>query len=97
MAQNVSGGIRDTDTFARWGGEEFVILFKETDKEQAVIICEKLRKIIQEHEHEEAGRITASFGVTEYRDGDTEELIFKRCDAALYNAKANGRNRVEIL
>lgn len=52
---------------------------------------------INTQEHKTAGKITASFGVTQYKQGDTLSTIFKRCDDALYKAKENGRNRVEAL
>jgi len=97
LAQTVNSSLRETDTFARWGGEEFVILFKETRADVAKQVSQKLKDKIQANTHELAGTITASFGVTEYKKGDTIESIFKRCDEALYLAKENGRNRVEVL
>jgi len=97
MAQTVKVHVRETDTFARWGGEEFIILFKETTVEDAKLVSEKIKDKIQDNFHPIAGQITASFGITEYIEGDTIETIFKRCDDALYVAKENGRNRVEIL
>ncbi len=97
MAQTVNASVRETDTFARWGGEEFVIIFKNTNSKIAKIVSDKLREKIQDNEHPMAGKITVSFGVTEYKDGDTIESILKRCDDALYIAKNNGRNRVEVL
>ena len=97
MAQTVNKSLRETDTFARWGGEEFVILFQNTPKDLAEEVSQELRIKIQENKHDIAGTITASFGVTQYQDGDTAESIFERCDEALYLAKENGRNRVEVL
>ncbi len=97
MAETVSRSIRETDTFARWGGEEFVILFKNADIDVAKKVSEKIKNKIEEDEHPEAGKITASFGLSQYKTDDTLETIFKRCDDALYIAKENGRNRVEIL
>jgi len=97
LAQTVNASVRETDVFARWGGEEFVILFKNTPVDIAKQVSEKLKDKIEANSHPTAGRITASFGVTEYKDGDTLESIFKRCDDALYLAKENGRNRVEVL
>ncbi|MEA1955737.1 MAG: sensor domain-containing diguanylate cyclase [Campylobacterota bacterium] len=96
MAQNVNDSLRNTDIFARWGGEEFVILFKSTELESARIVSEKLREGISNLEHKIAGNITASFGLTQYKKDDSLESILKRCDEALYEAKANGRNRVEV-
>lgn len=97
MANVVTKNIRETDVFARWGGEEFILLFKHTDIELGKEVSQKLREKIEENEHPIAGSITASFGLTQYRDGDTTESIFKRCDKALYRAKENGRNRVEVI
>ncbi len=97
LAQTVNNSVREADTFARWGGEEFVILFKETRRDIAKEVSQKLKEKIQANKHEVAGTITASFGVTEYQEGDTVESIFMRCDEALYLAKENGRNRVEVL
>jgi len=97
LAQHVKNSIRDTDVFARWGGEEFVILFREIDALEAKIVSDKIRESIAELEHETAGHISASFGVTEFKSDDTLDTIFKRCDDALYKAKENGRNRVEVL
>ena len=97
MAQTVKKSVRESDVFARWGGEEFTVLFKNTSASTAEEVSQKLKDKIQENEHPTAGKITASFGVTEYKEGDTLESIFNRCDDALYLAKENGRNRVEVL
>lgn len=94
LTENISSQLRLTDTFARWGGEEFVILFPETSQKEALFICEKLRESVATKPHSTAGNITASFGVTEFTEGDTIESIFKRCDEALYLAKNQGKNRV---
>lgn len=96
MAQILNDNIRATDIFARWGGEEFVILFIDTEIQIAKTISDKLRTKISDNKHETAGRITASFGLSQYKEGDTMDSIFKRCDDALYKAKKNGKNRVEI-
>jgi len=97
MAQTVNINLRETDTFARWGGEEFVILFDNTSVEIAKNVSLKLKDKIEENIHPVAGKITASFGLTQYKENDTIKSMFKRCDDALYIAKKNGRNRVEIL
>jgi len=96
-AQECQNKIRNTDLFARWGGEEFIFLFPETKLDKAILIIEKIRKDIQKLKHKTAGNITCSFGVTQYKEEDDISTIFKRCDEALYNAKEKGRNRVESL
>ncbi len=96
LADESKKTLRTTDTFARWGGEEFLILFKETSLNDAIIGSNKVRENISLLEHKVAGNITASFGVSEILENDTLEGILKRCDDALYSAKDNGRNRVEV-
>lgn len=90
----VSSTIRSTDIFARWGGEEFLVLIESTTIEQATSMADKLRKIIMEHEFPEVKKVTCSFGVTAYHHDDTGEIFISRADAALYRAKESGRNRV---
>jgi diguanylate cyclase (GGDEF)-like protein len=97
FADLVSGKIRKTDIFARWGGEEFVLLLPETDIETAMHTAEKLRITTEKHEFSYVGKLTASFGVTQFIDADDEITFIKRADDALYAAKKNGRNRVELL
>lgn len=97
MAETINENVRRSDLFARWGGEEFVLIMPKTDLQQAKTLCEKLRKLIESNEHKIAGKITCSFGVTQYEQGDDMRSVFRRSDEALYNAKANGRNRVEVI
>ena len=87
--------IRDIDVLARWGGEEFVIILPDTDKEQVLSLAEKLRSIIQTHSFEQKISLTCSFGVTTFHESDTKDSIFARMDKALYQAKELGRNRVQ--
>ena len=95
FAQTIEKNLRKTDTFARWGGEEFVILLTQTDLRQAEIAMEKLRSAIEETRHPVADQITASFGITQICETDTFDEVYNRADTALYEAKEKGRNRVE--
>ncbi len=92
LARSLKRYIRETDLFARWGGEEFVILLKNTDIERSMKVLEKFRLLIENIEHDKAGKITASFGLTQYKEGDTLDTILQRADEALYKAKDAGRN-----
>lgn len=89
---------RETDTVGRWGGEEFLLICPETEASVAANLAQRLREAIQEIDFPKAGRVTASFGVTACLPGDDEdgEDILRRADMALYRAKLNGRNRIEI-
>ena len=91
VTELVQSNIRATDVVARWGGEEFMLLMPQTELDAANLVAEKLRQAIA------VDKLTASFGVTAFREGDDLNSLLKRVDDALYQAKKNGRNRVEIL
>ncbi len=93
IAALLKENIRETDIAGRWGGEEFIILFR-ADAGGAVANAEKLRKNIMAGDHGRAGNVTASFGVTRYLEGDSIDSLVKRADQALYRSKESGRNRV---
>ena len=95
VAGLLRGSLRKTDVPGRWGGEEFLVLLPQQDWRHAAMIAEKLRAAIASASFPEVGRVTASFGVSEYAAGDTVASLVKRADEALYRAKNQGRNRVE--
>lgn len=97
VARLTGGAIRRTDLAARWGGEEFVVLLPDTDREAARQLAEKLRATIAAHDFPRVGKLTVSFGVTSLLAEESgDKGLFKRADQALYQAKAGGRNRVEV-
>ncbi len=90
----ISFSIRKTDTLARWGGEEFVILLPSTSVEKGIEVAEKLRIIIENYIFTKIKKLTCSFGVSVSRPNDDEKSFIKRADLALYKAKKYGRNCV---
>ncbi|WP_417333598.1 diguanylate cyclase [Halarcobacter sp.] len=89
--------IREHDSVARWGGEEFLVLLPQTDELGAKNVAEKIRKAIESYKRDDIPRqITASFGVTRFKKDDNETSILKKADDALYKAKKEGKNRVEV-
>jgi diguanylate cyclase (GGDEF)-like protein/PAS domain S-box-containing protein len=95
MAQMVCTNLRLHDVFARWGGEEFMILIPNNDREQTRLLAEKLRELISGG-FESGMTVTCSFGVAQLRSADTFETFTQRVDAALYRAKEKGRDRIEL-
>lgn len=102
LARVMEENTRTSDIVARYGGEEFVIVSPETTRKEAAKLAEKLRQIIEQTDFPNAdklpgGRLTVSLGVATFpEDGDTPYRLIRHADIALYQAKANGRNRVEV-
>lgn len=97
LAAIISNKIRTTDIFARWGGEEFILVLDTTDLLQAQNITDNLRKEVENSKFKTVDKITVSIGVSEFKTkNDTFESVFKKADEALYQAKTNGRNRVYV-
>lgn len=87
--------VRDVDTVARFGGEEFVVLLPETDLKWARMVAERICTSIREKNVEGVGTVTASLGVAVFpRDADDKEKLFELADKALFLAKHRGRNQV---
>ncbi|MDX1295288.1 MAG: diguanylate cyclase [Sulfurimonadaceae bacterium] len=86
--------LRGSDIFARWGGEEFVILMPYITYEEAVQKAEMLRMGVEERSFEEVGTVTCSLGVVSVDIEETMEANIAKADEALYRAKATGRNVV---
>lgn len=86
---------READALGRLGGEEFVIVCRHCDAAASTAAASKLRESIAAHAFPCVGRVTASFGVATCRADDTAAKLLARADAALYRAKAAGRDRVE--
>jgi diguanylate cyclase (GGDEF)-like protein/PAS domain S-box-containing protein len=89
--------IRDDDFLARWGGEEFVIIANYTTIENLIVLIKKLQKEIAKISFDPVEKLTLSFGLSVYKDGDTKDTLLKRADKALYMAKKNGRDRYEVV
>lgn len=102
IAVEITMQLRTNDIFCRWGGEEFILLIPESDKNNGQFLSEKIRKSIEETAIElESGEfveITVSIGCTSIRENDSAvEALIERADNALYMSKETGRNRVSFL
>jgi len=93
---------RESDCVMRWGGEEFLFVFPETNLAEAAGIVERFRRHLVDHPvrvSAEGGTwvpVTASGGVSQLEAGDTLEKLVDRADAGLYRAKEQGRNRLVL-
>lgn len=93
FASLVSDSVREADLFARWGGEEFVLLLRHAGCDEAFGVGEKIRMLLENSDFGEVGRVTCSIGITEIQSGDTLEGAMERADSAMYRAKTQGRNQ----
>lgn len=90
VADIIQQTTRSTDFVFRYGGEEFVIILPNTDINNAVLLCSRLLNNVK-------STITASIGVTLFKDDDNIHSFIKRADDAMYKAKNNGKNQIQIL
>ncbi len=88
--------LRTNDIFARWGGEEFIILLPRTRIAEAYIKAQEIRALVESHVDKELPSITVSIGVTEINDFDTTKTCLQRVDKALYLAKEKRNDVVKV-
>ncbi|MFA5215670.1 diguanylate cyclase [Sulfuricurvum sp.] len=96
IADIVRTMVRSSDMFARWGGEEFVILQIDTPYEGTIALAERLRKEIEQSVFKNVGQITISIGVAQYDNIGSIEAFVKKADDAMYDAKVAGKNKVVV-
>lgn len=98
VADTIRSAVRGGDVVSRWGGEEFLVLLKDCPLAPALAIAETVRQTVAEQRLDLAGTpvaVSVSIGVAQYVPQESLPELFSRADAALYRAKAGGRNRVE--
>ena len=94
----ITGNLRASDFAGRFGGEEFILLLPDTDRDGAVTLAENMRQAIAGLEVTGVSRLTASLGVAALpEDAPEPTLLLRAADRALYLAKSRGRNRTETL
>jgi diguanylate cyclase (GGDEF)-like protein len=99
LAGIMTEAVRESDTLARWGGEEFIVICPETNREDACMLAERIRKSVAGHPFPNAaqqplGIVSLSIGLASRSNGtESSEKLLGLADDALYYAKDNGRNR----
>ena len=95
----LQGSFREIDVIGRLGGEEFGVILPDTSAQNAAVVAERLRSIVESREIKAAGNtfyITVSIGAAQMKAGESGYQLIARADAAMYAAKQSGRNRVEM-
>ncbi|MCV2403607.1 sensor domain-containing diguanylate cyclase [Marinomonas sp. C2222] len=96
VASLLMANCREKDIVGRWGGEEFLVICPMTEKEELLMVAERLRAAISDYDSPEIVSFSASFGTACYQHGENPELLVSRADKALYQSKANGKNQVSF-
>lgn len=101
LAGILTSETRESDIVGRFGGEEFSIVLPETNAESAYVLCDRIRKAVENYDFNigsESIKITISMGFffRSSKDMTSSQEMIKKADEALYKAKQNGRNRVEV-
>jgi diguanylate cyclase (GGDEF)-like protein len=99
FARSIEPVLRSTDLFARFGGEEFLLFLPQTEPDKARRCVQRIRTALAEAKYEglpDGFRVTASIGVAYYEPEESITALLERVDKALYQAKHNGRDRMEM-
>lgn len=96
LATTLLSSLRPSDTVIRWGGEEFVIIIDTASIEEVKVVAQKLRLAVEQIIVPDVRLFTSSFGITLLHEHENMDTAIARADKALYQAKTNGKNRVEV-
>ena len=97
VAEILQKSIRKIDVLGRFGGEEFLIICPQTDKEGVIILADNTKNNIEIYQFPTVGQVTISLGLSSYQIGDDEKSMLKRADEALYISKSTGKNKATFL
>ena len=96
LSSLIQNNIRANDVFARWGGEEFLIVCLDTNVQDTHKLAQKIRILVAESKNSTLESLTISLGVTSFVETDSLDSLLKRADIALYSSKEKGRNQTTI-
>lgn len=92
----INSSKRESDVLGRYGGEEFVLMFTDSNIDSSLIVAERIRKNIEIHTFPVVGDVTVSIGIAEREEAEVIDDVINRADTALYVAKNSGRNKVNV-
>ena len=96
ITKSIETSLRPDDTVGRWGGEEFLVIAKGAELNNAEMLAQRVRTAIERHEFTTVGRVTVSIGVAQFHADTSISHTFSVADKALYEAKNSGRNKVVV-
>jgi diguanylate cyclase (GGDEF)-like protein len=94
IAELMQNQLRSSDTIARWGGDEFVLLLPNVSLQNAVLLLDRVKQAVTQIEVENVGSISCSFGVVEMGPESTYQQLLADADTLMYQSKKNGKGRV---
>lgn len=94
VVENLRTCLRDHDLLARWGGDEFVMVMPQTALDEALAVAGRLRQAMVQVEQIGECRLTLSYGVVQWQEGEGQSDLLGRADKALYRAKGAGKNAI---
>jgi diguanylate cyclase (GGDEF)-like protein len=101
VSKSIKDSTRQIDFMGRYGGEELAVILTETDKEESLVIAERIRQAVESNKiaaYDESLNVTISIGISLFPADATEVLsLIDKADQALYQAKQSGRNKVVLL
>lgn len=93
VARIIENSLREADSAGRYGGEEFIVILPNADKANGLMVAERIRHNIEEHDFGYGQRVTVSGGVKQYQGEEIAGFV-EEADRRLYDAKNGGRNRI---
>ncbi len=94
FANVLKENIKENDILGRWGGEEFIIISDNSSLDSSILLSENIRKIIEKTKFNKIEKLTASFGIAEFKENDNISTLIQKADISLYKAKREGKNKV---